>query len=52
MMSQHHVGLCELKLGKFTWIEYVPPGMMDADSCEPSLLVCAETILEQNGSES
>lgn len=51
-MSQHHEGLCELKLGKFTEIEYVPPSVMSPDSCEPSLLVCAETILEQNGSES
>lgn len=46
-MSQHYGGLCELKLRKFTWIVYVPPGVIDADSWEPSLLACAETILEQ-----
>lgn len=51
-MSQHHEGLCELKPGKFTEIVYIPAGVIVADSCEPSLLVCAETILEQNGSES
>jgi hypothetical protein len=39
--------LCELKLQKFTWMVYVPPGVMDADSWEPSLLTCAETILER-----